>query len=560
MSAPRNELLRIGQTLAVDSRLTVSSIKEAQIRRGAANYTIQRQTASTLSNGQIIWNVVLSNPARTIIDSYMYGEYAVTVTVSASGLTGTTVQAYVNDNFAPRQYPIASVTQVSNVQINNQSVSMQPYQVIHPLSWAQFYQNQALVQSLVPIMPDQAPVYNLLTGSQKNPLNTYVDGGQHYSEPRGSFLSLFQTVSNSASAWVFNWTIREPIINSMLCYDPSDNSREGLAYVNLLNITLNFTSNLSRMFSLDAIECPLITGITVNINSANLVMNWLTAPVSMQLPPRVLRSFDTIIANQTNSNQAVAPGAQVTLQSQTFSFNQIPRKIWIYVGDQNLDTPTGFTKSDFWFSIQSISVLFNNRSSLLANLSTGDLYNNFQSAEGSKMSFVQSQEWVGAVLELDPALHFGLLDTESPSVMGIFNFQIQVVTTNISPTATITPNIWVTVANDTVLDTSAESVSTLIQGWIRPEDVVATNGLPPVSSDFSESTIWGGNSVFDKIGDFFKSSKLISSGLGAILPFPFGPLAKFGLEKLGVGRNPRRRGGARTNRAQMMRAYDSLYQ
>lgn len=554
MASPRNELLRIGQTLSVDSRLSVASIKEAQIRRGSTNYTVQRQTASTASNSQIIWNVVLSNPARTIIDSYMYGEYNVTVTIGATGLTGPqTVQNYLQDNFAPRQYPMASVTQVSNVQINNQSVNTNPNQIIHPLSWNQnFLSSAAANQSITPIMPDQAYSYNYLSGSQKNPLNTYVDGGEHYTSPRGEFLSQFVTVSNGVTGWQFTWTIREPIINTILCYDPSDNTREGLAYINLLNITLNLASNLSRMFSMDAVNASAITSVGVNINSATLVMNWLTAPVSMRLPARTLRSFNTLIPNQTNSAITVAPGVQVTLQSQSLSLNQIPRKIWIYVGDQNLDTPTGYTKSDFWFSIQSISILFNNRASLLSNLAVGDLYNNFMAAEGSKMTFCQSQSFVGSVLEIDPALHLGLLDVEAPSVMGIFNLQIQVQCTNISTTATITPNIWVTVANDTVLETSAESVSNLIQGWIRPEDVVATNNLPPVASDFSETNIWGGG-FLDDIGKFIKDNKLLSAAASAI-PFA-GPLISRAVGALGYGR----RGGARTTKAAMQRAYDSLY-
>jgi len=567
-----NELLQLQDTLAVDSRLLVSALKKVQIRRGATNNTLQRQTASSLGNNQIVWNVVLNNGANTIIDPYMYAEIGVSVTIGATGLAQT-VESYVTDNFAPRQYPLASVTATSTVTINNQQVTVQPSQFIHPLSWNQdFVSYQASAQSITPIYPDQAPSYNELNGSMKSPLLGYASGGDHYTEPRGSFVEEFRTTVGTTGTWGFNWTIREPIMNPLLEYDASKDDREGLAYVNLLNVQLQFVANLSRMFSLDAVNCPNITGITVNVTSANLVMSWLTSPPNQALPGRTLRSFNTIVCNQTNQ-VAFTAGQQQVIQSQAYSFNQIPKKIWLYVADQSTDIATGYTKSDYFFSIQQVSILFNNRSGLMANMSAADLYNACQSDEGSRMTYVQAQHFVGSVIEVDPAKMLGLLETEAPGMIGTFNFQAQVQCTNIG-TTTVTPNLWVTTALDTVFITDASGTSNMVQGFVTAADVIASNGLPANPSSFAERDIYGGNfldtlkNIWDKvtgvvrpIHDFVKANKLISSGL-KFIPHPAAAAAALAAEKLGYGETMGRGpiAGRRTNKKEMKRRYETLMQ
>jgi hypothetical protein len=521
-----SQFIQLPDTLSVDSRLTIGSAKKIEIRKGGQNNTIQRTTATSVSNNQLVFNVQLNNAANTIIDPYMYVEVPISVTVTASGLTGAnTVPVYLADNFSLRQYPLASVTSVAQVQINNQSSTSNPSQFIHQLSQFQDFINgddQAAVQSIAPIMPDQAPQYNTLAGSSKSPLLSYTSGGEHYSCPRGEFNSLFTTTTGTTATWVFTTTIREPIFNPLVDYDPLK-KREGLAYVSLFNVQLTFLSNLSRMFALDLVSCPAITGISVSITSASLVQTWLTAPQSMKMPDVALRSFNTLICNQT-TQASFSASEQRVIQSQSYSMNQIPKKIWIFVADAQTDISAGYAKSDFCFSIEQVTVLFNNRAGLLSNMNSADLFNACMAEEGNKMTYVQSRKFTGAVLCFDPAKLFSLLDNEAPGMLGNYQLQIQVQCTNIS-TSSVTPNIWVVWAMDTILSTDSHSVSNLVQGFLRPEDVAAANGLPAHSSLFAETDLYGG-SLWDDIKSFgqkalgfVKDNKLISKGLPLLSSF-----------------------------------------
>lgn len=555
----RNQLLQLPDSLSVDSRLLIGSNKIVQIRRGASQTTKQITTAAALANAQIIWNIQLNNK-QTIIDPYMYAEVGFTATITCTGLTGPqTVQNYLNDYFSFRQYPFNSIIQVATVMYNNQQVTSNPNQFVHQLGWNQKYFNQAAIQSLTPIMPDQSQQYSDLTGSQKSPLLNYVDGGEHYSEPRGSYNQGFVTSVSNVTTWTFQGVLREPIMNPLLEYDPSKPDREGFAFVNLLNIQLNMVSNTSRIFSDDAINTPGITSVQVQLNYANLIQTWLTAPVNQQLPPRTLRSFNTIVCNQTNIQQPVSAGQQVQLQSQAYQFSQIPKKIFIYVCDFNLDTATGYQLTDTNFSIQTVSILFNNVASLFATWNAADLYNAFQAAENSQMTFMQSQYRTGSVLCLDPTL-FGLQPDQAPGMLGNFNFSALVTCTNIS-NRTITPTLFITNALDTVLETSEDYVSNLIQGFVTSEDVLRVNSLPARPANFSETDIYGGNFLddvkgfFSKIFNFAKENKLASRGLKAI-GNPFTNIAGDVIEQLGYG-YPSVAGGRRTSKAQM-RNYRSL--
>lgn len=526
-----------------------------EIRKGAANTTVTRSSATSVSASQISFVPTLNN-LSTIIDPYVYVEIPLTVTVNAANPIGpVAMQQYVQNFFAPRQYPLNSCINTATVQINNVSVTSNPSQFVHQLAAFQPYdgkEGQALIQSLVPIQPDTSPQYADSAGSLKSPLNWYFTGGEHYSESRGSFVSNFVTIANTPSQWQFTYLLREPIMNPLLDYDPNK-KREGLAYVNQMIINLTLASNLSRMFSCDLVNCPNVASVNVSFNTASLVMTWLTAAQAQSLPPTVLKSFNNIIANQTVV-PSMASGQQLTIQSQSWTMSQIPRKIWVYVAPStgSLDTPTGFGQSDYNFSIQQVSVLFNNKSSLMANMGPGDLYNACMASEGCIKSYTESQNYWGSCLILDPALLFGLQDDEAPGVLGNYQLQIQVQCTNISQSTVATPVLYVVWAMENIMVTDSNANTTLSQGFVTQEDVVASNRLPARPASFGEADIYGG-SFFDTLKralgtvyNFAKDNRLVSKGLASFpQTAPYAPIA----EQLGFGR---------TSRQQMRRQYTSL--
>lgn len=540
-----SQTITLANQLDVDSRLTVASEKSVKIYRGALANTTNFTTPSTYSNSNLNFNVQLSNSREVLIDPYCFVSVPIQVTVTASGLTGTLVEDYVKDNFALRQYPISSVTNTLTVQINNQQVTSQPYQYIHQLSQYQWdFADEANRQSICPIMPDMSQQYSDLVGSGKSPLLSYESGTDAYDDPRGSFNSFFTTVTGTTGQWVFNTTVREPLMNPLMCYSPSY-QREGLAYVNLMTVQYNFLSNLSRMFSLDADTCPLITNISVNIQpGAQLVQQFLTKPMFMHLPPVVIRSFNTLVCNST-IQQSFSSNETRSIQSTAYNINQIPRKFWLYINDSQTDNSSGYEKTDTCFAINSVSITWNNITGILSNTDAASLYNSCHAEEGGLMTFVQQQKFVGSVLCIDPAKLMNLKDDEAPSVQGTYNLQISVNCTNISDHA-ITPNMWVVWGLDTILTTTDAFQSNLVQGFVTPNQILEANKLPAVPSSFITHDVYGGafKDWLKRAWSFIKDNKIISKALPyvatAIGQPELAPFASKAAEALGVARTNKR--------------------
>jgi hypothetical protein len=538
-----NSYIQLPQSLSVDSRLLINPQQDVQVKVGAKNFTINRQTAQALSNSQLIWNVVL-NDKTTVIDPYIMVDCLLNVTVGATaGLTGAqNVMNYVTDYFAPRAWPLNSVTSNCIVKINNEQISSNNAQYIHAAVWDQNYlAKHAVSQSITPTQPDMVQYYSQAAGSLKSPLLSYL-GSQAYTDSRGSFLSEFNTITNGATGWNFTWRLREPILSPVFDYDCSKPNRQGLPYINQLTIQLQLYSNLSKMFSLDLATCPLINNITVNITSAELVMNWLTPPpLSLPLPPVSLRSFNTVLTNANNANGvSFAPGQTETLIAQAIDFSQIPNKILIYLWDQQQDIPGGYQYADAFFRIENINIQFNNVPGLVANYSPHDLYNNFQVEENTAMTYIAGRYFTGNVLVIDTAKVLSLNEDQAPGTLGRFLFQVQVRCTNIS-NRTITPTLYITQFNDTILETTEASVTRQVQGFLTPEDVLnAKRSLPPRPTDFTEKDIYGGGFLDDlknfaaKAFGFVKDNKLLSHAL-SFVPHPAAYAASRGLAALGYG-------------------------
>lgn len=549
--------LNLPDRLLVDSRLLVSSSKSVEIRRGAANTTTQRTTANSLSNAQIIWTPQLASSDNTIIDPYCYAEYNMTATVLTAGLVGpNTTKNYVNNNFSLRQYPMASVMNTCQVTVNQQMESSQPSQFIHQLGWFQNFLNaedQQVIQSLGPIYPDQSPQYSDLVGSNKSPLLNYASGGEHYSESRGSFNQSFVDVVNATNTWTFTFTVREPIYCPLLDYDPLK-QREGLPYVNRFQVQINFLSNLSRMFSLDAVTCPAVTSITVNINSANLVQKWLTSPLTQALPEVAIRGYNRIVVNQTNLQQVVNAGQQITVTSNALQMGQIAEKIWIYVNNQaNYDIPTGHSFTDWNFSIQSVSILFNNVAGIMSDMFDSDLYIDTNAEESSKMSFEQFKHQQGSILCIDPVKLFRLQANESAGMLGQYQLVVNITCTNISNAAVTNPAIYIATALPTLLTTTNNYISTLIQGYITKEDVMRSNSLPAHPISTLHDGVYGGSfgDMLKRGLAYIKEHKLISKALPHLAGVPgvgqFVPAAQALASSFGYG-------GRKTSRRELMQA------
>lgn len=563
-------VIHLPDKLLVDSRMCLSADGKAiEIKRGATNLSVNTVNSQQASNSTIIFTQTLPK-GRTVIDPLMIVQVPISVTIlPVAPVVAGTVKSNLANHLSLRQFPINSCLNNISLSINNQTISSQPYQWINELSrfMAYDYPDAALRQSAWPVQPDMSPEYSDLNGSGKSPLISYETSGDIYSNPRGIFNVNFIDDVNTNAEWSFHTTLYEPLMVPILDYDPSK-SRMGFPHLNSLQLQMTFLSNLSRMFSLDNVSNVGnvdVASISVNIQGpAVLRQNWLTVPVNLDIPSVNIRSYDqlTCIPSQLAPFNA---GQQQTVTSQSLSFNQIPKKIWIYVREAQIDSPTGYLNTDTCFSIQNAVVTFNNKTGLLSNMIPIDLYNSFEAEKGSVFSFTQSSNYVGNVLCIDPVESFGLAPDESAGIDGNFNFQVQLTCTNLK-SSTVTPSIYVVYANDTICTINEFADTTLQQSFVKRDHVLQASSLPPYPAKFLVNDLYGGSlwdtikNVASKAWQFIKDNKLISkaASLGSKIFPEFAPvLGTVGnvSSALGVGRGGRSRSRAELMRSQKLLSY-----
>jgi hypothetical protein len=194
----------------------------------------------------------------------------------------------------------------------------------------------------------------------------------------------------------------------------------------------------------------------------------------------------------SNNNTAIAPGASVTLTSQSIQLNQIPDLILISVRVP-MSTQNWAYSSSF-LTINSISINFNNASGLISTATQQDLYN-MSFRNGSQQSFYEFQgeaginnnatgtqgkvPTIGSLLVLNPSLDFSLPSYLSASSLGQYQFQFNINVTNQFP-FDITPEI-VTITMNSGLFALQQGTAQIFTGILTKQQVLQTKEQNPVA-------------------------------------------------------------------------------
>lgn len=530
--------------LAIDPQINIKKDVFAVINKGPQASTRNAQIATDVSPNTIQYTIQLNNQ-QNLISRYMKTKTPLTVTLNATDGGYPLSNLLNNGLFAPRQFPLSSVTNSLAVTINNQSSSVEPYKWIHQLSL--FPGNDqapdvvAKNLSLSPWLADQSQNYSDLATSSKNPLASY-ENSQFYSEGRGSFNGQFQIVSSSNTQLVFTWDLIEPVMHPLFTYDPSKKSE---AFMGLNQLVINYTLlDAARMFSLDTVSAPNVTSINVSIGRAcELQMIWFTTYPEVPYPDHQIIPFNKIMTNTSQLQVPISPGASTQLQSQTFAMSACPKKIWISAqNNTNAAGLTGASYTDSYLQIQNVNIIFNNVSSLLSNYSIYDLYDECVASEGSVQTFEQFAYHQGGVICIDTVKLLQLPQSMCPGVLaqgGSINFSVQLTVKNISSN-TITPLLTVFWAIPSVYTSTINSTANINEGYFSQEEVLTAYNLEQVDQGNVHDNIYGGRvadklkSLLQKGLDFAKQNKLVSKGL-AMVPHPYGQFASQIASNLGFG-------------------------
>jgi len=553
--------------------------REYVIIKGGNQYTYKQYNAQTISNTSITFNCPPPS-ANTIVSRKMYVQIPVRLTFTGSNThTGATGAAENNllspGNDAFRQFPISSSCNMLQLVINGQPVNIPLSDVIHALSLYNCGESVLATEfSISPNMPDQTHDYNDLVGSINNPLSNFFDARQGLAAGRASYA--FTVVENTRTRAVVDAVITEPLFVSPAFYGEGDAS--GFYNTNAISATFNFVSNGFRMWSHVADTANVITNIQMQFNAfatafsyqnqatPSMLFKYITPSNQMNLSPvnmALTYPYFEVNTYPTDQPNALTFGqAPVTLQSANLQLNSIPRKFYIWIKRQNVQTYASAVYPDVFYPITNINVTLGNYTGQLTSATPQQLYeislkNGFRGSYtqwtgqdvGGAMSFITpgATGYAGAtgysymspgacVLCLDPSTDLGLPDNVCSGYQDQINFQVSVTTYNpldsvsrakgmlqpfvtlwvatISEGSFVIPQINSAVKALGII-TAQDIISAHVDHNIKYHDVVTINGGNAGSGNFLSNL----KNVGMKINDALKSSKLISKVLATPNPY-----------------------------------------
>lgn len=502
--------------------------------KGASIVTLKPYTTTSFSTSS--WQFSTPPPNNKIfIDRQVWVKLVFQVLFDVDVSTG------LGANLGLRQWPINSIIETVNCNINNNQVTVVTGDIVHALTrYSTNKCRQDKVNSLSASMPDQYQDYAtwaspLVGGSARNPLAAY---GEQFFQNRGAITP----DSISMDGKTLTYTVMEPLfLLSPFIYEEEEHL--GLVNVTTMDWNFNLKSNLgARMFSNDQLG-PNIGSATVSIStSPELHFTYLTPPLTMFIPDSISYPYYNIV-RYTSSDVTLASGASTTTTTNNIQLTEIPKRVYVYIRrrNQSLLETKGFNYTDTFASITNVTVTFNNLSSMFSTFQQQDLYN-LSRKNGLQMSWSQFKNFCGSVICFEPSYDFGLPSILSAGSLGQFNLQITLAFTNTS-SAEVIYSPYIVVCNEGII-TVGSRATTVQTGVLSRAAVLNSENLPQVDYDMVENR---GGSIFGRLKSFFQKAKpflnQVSRGLetvgsvGSTLPGPYGEAFKIASRVGSLGRS-----------------------
>lgn len=552
-----------------DPRLDIDFQKDYVALKGSLVNSCQQFSATNFSSSSC--QITCNPPSRNIaISRLVFKRMTFTVTITGTNTSGGPL--LVQNYYAPRFMPLASVTTAEQITINNATITQAPMSQYAPTIWGWYqndYHNRFGQYSLFPSMLDQAQAYSDTAQTARNPLSKYSD--QALDNSRGGYSGMVVTSNpNSGTTAVLTLTVTEPILLSPLV--AGDMSNFTAAFCGVQNMAYNCTfGNFARLMSIQQDQGTgaggsiNITGVTATLTGASLLFNYFTPDPINPIPRSMETSFFSLVSYPSQYQQGnVNPGNPCSIPMQSIQVSSIPRRMYIFSRiDDSLQT--AFT-SDAYLglpeTVNPLTVTWNNNQ-FFAQYTSQDLYN-MSVKNGLQMSWSQFNKHTGGIICIDFGTDLGLMSDEAPGTLGNYQLGLQCQFVNRSNVA-FTPTMYVVVVYEGVFNIVDGNCSQMI-GVLSREDVL--NARPNDNITYANSKdVFGGNffskirSAFGKVNDFVKKNQLISKGL-ALIPDPRAQAvgqaaATFGYGTSGGRRAPRRRRGGDLNLSALQQDSDN---
>ena len=432
------------------SDVTKTFVKDSRISTGAEVFKIPQgarqvqymsipfdnQPAEGYGSSIQIASLNIPNADTTCISRLMKVAYKVVITVpTATCVFPTALNQDQNPNTILRQFPLHSVTEVLNVGLNSSITSTQPRYFLGMLS--RFMNTDLEKISQCPAMPDYG--VNLpIAGAQNvqnSPFNMYAQAMKNGLLPRGAHLA--SVVENSPIGFdVATFYVQEPV----LCSPLSLNDEQEFLY-NVEQLSLNYTVAKPEDMVLSQVDVAPV----VKIYGARLEIAYLTVdPSFAKIPVQVNYDYTNYQPNPFRNTTAVTSNLDITITSQTLSFNSLPSRIFAGVRKQltsrGPSLKTGGNAScndDIYLSLLSsdgdstklnrASVNIGTKNTSFSNMSVAQWYE-MARRNGYNSSYYDYTLGSGSILCFSPTLDIGI-DPSVDTVVGEngkINFSMQI--------------------------------------------------------------------------------------------------------------------------------------
>jgi hypothetical protein len=545
-----------------DPRTNVQSRRDYAVLRGGQQVSYKSFTTNSVSQSSIQFSAPPPS-GGIIVDRKVSLTLPIRLTFTGPG-TNTTNLIQSNRD-APRAFPLSNIIDTLQVSINNNSVSINLSDIIQALM--RYNVDGALKTgdySMTPCYQDQSQNYNELVGSVRNPLSSYGDSNDTNVQGRGGFP--YTIVSNSPTAAVVDIVITEWLFLSPFYFGLGN----GSGFVNVNSMDFNFTFLSSAGNKLWSHDNSLGTNV---ISSINATYNGFSAPAfsysenqpklnfiyispnDLQIIPKNMPTtypYFQVDRFPTDSQNAVAALATTVITSNNIQLNSVPRCMYIYARANNTSLNNSPNLPDVFFSIERISIQFNNYQGLLSQCSKFQLYQ-ISTKNGCNLSW---QQWagdavyqvgstvnrlagVGSVLKIEFGTDIGLNDLEAPGINGQFQLQMDVTVRNCNLTTAITPTLFIVPIYEGTFTIEQLGSSINQVGVISKTDVLNARQAPFV--DYQDVQDVNGGNFFSSLKNFgqnlltgLKDTKAISNVLGQI-PNPYAQIGSQVARSVGLG-------------------------
>jgi hypothetical protein len=487
------------------------------IEDGGSSATFTPFPSSGLSSSNITHNVIVPS-ATTIIDRDMRMRYSFEIKINgASSAPGVgIIQApglphapgvlkgtqYYD---APRCFPLQNAISNIKLQIGGNSVSATPNQYNRVLQrFRRSNDEMKLNFSTTPSFPDQAQSYDDTVGYNRHPLSGLFDSDDI--DHRGGFQQCLITRNDSTGApgdvGIIQCTFVESIEVSPMAWARGDDPK---GFVGLTSFVISVVLGGRGASALSGLPAALwshapagavLTSMTATCTAAEVLVHFITPDETAKAPPNNIYSYYNPQLVASEAKGPLAAGASTTMNLPSTQTGGIANLMYLYGAAQDSDFTVSST--DTFLRINSITVNYNNRSGLMADMSPQDLYRmNVQN--GANFSYNDTEK-IGHPLCIKFGKDIPLKTLEAPGLNGQQQISIQVNVTNISAAA-ISPVLYGLFYYEGVMTIESNNKVSFYTSLLSPDDVFASKSMKPVPTNYSGKNVYGGGWL-QNLGNF----------------------------------------------------------